>query len=77
MGVLFHSWISLEVHLFWIYFLHQNVWFPGKMNFLLGSEKKISSENVVQNRFFHNMDTRQYLPVAAPVICKTMVKLSR
>ena len=31
-GILLSNWISWEVHLFWIYFLHQITRTPGRMN---------------------------------------------
>ena len=43
-------WISFDVHLLWIYFLHQNTWIPGrfKLFFLISGkmtwEKTISCE---------------------------------
>ena len=33
--VLLNNWISLEVHLFWIYLLHWNTWILGRMNLFL------------------------------------------
>ena len=61
--------ISWEVRVFWIYFLHQYTWIPGRINLFqslikwLGKRKIVSCENnlFVQNRstYVHNMETWQ------------------
>ena len=47
-GILLPDWISWEVHLFWMYFLHQNTWFPQPMSTTrrAGKNKQLFSKHL-------------------------------
>ena len=44
-SILLSNWISSEVHLLWIYFLHQNTWIPWSMNLSVFLIKWLGKKN--------------------------------
>ena len=51
-------WISFDVHLLWIYFLHQNTWIPGRFKLFFLISGKMTWEKTISFEMRINFSSR-------------------